>query len=74
MERRRPQRKAKSPQERLPRSVSEEVLALEGKFYPGPMGSDNSRDDSRTRQMKARQRRGLISFVSLFFLLLCVLF
>lgn len=57
LERRRPQRKAKSPQERLPRSVSEEVLALEGKFYPGPMGSDNSQDDSRTRRMKARQRR-----------------
>ena len=43
-------RKPKSPSQRLPRSVSEEVLALEGRFYP-----EETQMDSRKRRLKKQR-------------------
>lgn len=44
-------RKPKSPSQRLPRSVSEEVMALEGRFYPEETQMDN-------RQRRGKKQRG----------------
>jgi len=54
--RRRPPRKARSPPRRMPRSVSEEVLAMEGQFHPDKDVTNDSRESVAKRPRKSRTR------------------
>jgi len=58
-------KKQRTTPHRLPRSVSEEVLALEGRFHPEPPPPGSEEESSKTRRTKISRKDGDSSLADL---------